>query len=94
MAFLKEEYGERHVVTNSSRKPSPPAEACMLINVGEKGGGSISRGRILLNTHIFLKSNLYQNSKWIDWGPNQGKLSSSRVENYFILVNCSMLDLG
>lgn len=38
MAFLKEEYGERHVVTNSSRKPSPPAEACMLINVGEKGG--------------------------------------------------------
>lgn len=84
MAFLKEEYGERHVVSNSSRKPSFLAGACILINVGEKAGGSISKGRILLNTHTFLKSNLYQNPKWTDWGPNQGKRSSSRDENYIL----------
>lgn len=39
-------------------------------NNKERKQNRISMARILLDTHVCLKKNLYQNP---DWGPNQGK---------------------
>lgn len=83
VASLKEEYGEKHVVllkeeqfsswglcANKCRGRRVPKNHMWEKNNKERKQNRISMARILLDTHVCLKKNLYQNP---DWGLNQGK---------------------